>query len=177
MRTLLDRGFLIDNLCWFYQLMVASAPLLEFAISKLGDNYLREYYSKHLTEEVGHDEMLRNDLLLMGVQDFPRSMSAARLAGSQYYLIAHHHPAMLLGYMQALESRPPKLSLVQELELHHKCTLQALRHHAIHDPHHAAELEIQIVGLPYVLLQDVIANRTAVNLAVDAEIHLWQEDI
>lgn len=174
MRTLRDKQFLVDNLCWFYRLMVASAPLLEFAIKHCPDNYLKEFYAKHLAEEQGHDEMLAKDLVGMGIDRIPCSMSAARLAGSQYYLIAHHHPAMLLGYMQALESESLPVSLIEELEATHGCELACLRHHAIHDPHHIAELDIQVVGLPEVLLKDVISNRDMTILAINAEVTLWR---
>lgn len=173
MRTLLDKQFLVDNLCWFYRLMVASAPLLEFAVQH-AEGGLLKYYHKHLLEEYGHDEMLAKDLVSLGVDRIPGSMSAARLAGSQYYLIAHHHPCMLLGYMQALESNSLPLSLIQELEQTHNCQLECLSHHAAHDPRHAAELELQVVSLPPILLKDVISNRNVTNLAIDAEITLWR---
>lgn len=173
MRTLQDKQFLVDNLCWFYRLMVASAPLLEFAVEH-ADGSLLQYYHKHLLEELGHDEMLAKDLVSLGVDKIPCSMSAARLAGSQYYLISHHHPCMLLGYMQALESESLPINLIDELEKTHNCKLACLRHHATHDPAHAAELELQIVSLSPILLQDVISNRDMTNIAINAELTLWR---
>lgn len=128
-------------------MMQASAPLLQFAIPKT-DGILRDYYVKHLSEETGHDAMLERDLLALGVTEIPRYHDAAKIAGSQYYLIAHEHPASLLGYMHVLEKNAFNENDVAELEKLHGVTLECLRHHAKHDPHHVAELEEQITLLP-----------------------------
>lgn len=141
--NLYDKPFLCSNLCFIYRMIVASAPLLEFAIER-SDGDLRDYYLKHLGEETGHDEMLQDDLLRLGVVEIPRYHRAAQIAGSQYYLIAHESPALLLGYMHALEKQATDLSLVDELSTHHGVDLTAMRHHAIHDPHHNEELETMI---------------------------------
>lgn len=142
-----DRQYLIRGLCEVYRIIVASAPLLEFAIPRC-DGALLEYYERHLLEEQGHDEMLRDDLLRLGVVDIPHSHHAAQMAGSQYYLIAHEHPALLLGYMHALESGPLTVSQVDELSRIHGTELTALRHHAEHDPGHREDLEGMIAMQP-----------------------------
>lgn len=176
MQDLLNKQFLTANLCWIYRLMVASAPLLEFALIHCSKGPLFDFYYKHLQEERGHDEMLAQDLVGMGVEKIPVSMSAARLAGSQYYLIAHHHPCMLLGYMQALENQSFSTAMVDELEKAHECKLSCLRHHATHDPEHSADLELQVVSLSPRLLKDVISNRNLTNLSIYAEATIWRKE-
>lgn len=143
----MDRQATIDALSGVYRVIVASAPLLEFAIEH-SDGDLRDYYTKHLEEERGHDLMLLDDLKRLGVDEVPRSHIAARIAGSQYYLIAHEHPALLLGYMHALEKSPLPVERVDELSRVCGTELSALRHHAIHDPAHKEELEEVIDRLP-----------------------------
>lgn len=141
-----DRKALIANLGFIYKVIVASAPLLRFAIER-ADGDLRDYYKEHLEEETGHDEMLLDDLKRLGVEDFPPDHIAAQLAGSQYYFIAHEHPAMLLGYMHALERNSMRVEDVDSLSALHGAELTALRHHAVHDPGHKEDLERVIAGL------------------------------
>jgi hypothetical protein len=137
--------FLRANLCFIHGTMTASEGLLRAAISRAGDDLLG-YFSHHLTEEAGHLAMLEEDLARLGVTDIIKFPAAAQLAGAQYYYIEHEHPAMLLGYMAALECRPPSLDEVNALEAEHG-TLTCTRHHAIHDPYHGAELRAQIEKL------------------------------
>lgn len=162
-------------MCFIYRLMVAAVPLLEFAISRAEGNVLK-YYKKHISEELGHEVMLLSDINGLGVTAIPQYLSAARLAGSQYYMIAHHHPALLLGYMQALESKPVPLSFVDELERHHKCKLTCLRHHSIHDSKHIADLDILVASLPGDILEQVAWNRNAVDTALRNQIQVWRQD-
>jgi hypothetical protein len=138
-----DRSFLIRNLCFLQRLIVASAPLLQFGMAHArGD--LHGYFAQHWEEEVGHDEMLAEDLVRLGVEDIPPCHTAASIAGSQYYLIAHEHPAMLLGYMLVLESNPLPMCAVEELERVHGVYLDSLRHHSLHDGDHAARIRQMI---------------------------------
>ncbi len=146
----MTRENLIGNLSFIYRMIVASAPLLEFGI-KRSEGDLCAYFHRHLAEETGHDEMLRDDLYRLGVRDIPRYHAAGALAGSQYYFIAHESPAMLLGYMAVLESAAPSVEIVDALEAAHMCELNALRHHAIHDPDHIKEINAQIEMQPEVM--------------------------
>jgi hypothetical protein len=139
-----DRAVLVNGLSFVYRMIVASAPLLEFAIPRAAGG-LRKYYEQHLEEERGHDEMLRSDLERLGVEEIPRWHAAAQIAGAQYYLIAHDHPALLLGYMHALERNTMRVEAVDELSAFHGVTLTALRHHAEHDPGHKRDLERMIL--------------------------------
>lgn len=147
MADLTDRSFLIGNLSFLYRLIVASAPLLDFALD-YAEGSLRSYYTKHLEEELNHDEMLKEDLYELGVVVIPPSHTAAAIAGSQYYFIAHEHAALLLGYMATLESAPFTVERVKALQALHKTELRALMHHAIHDPSHAVDLAETIMEQP-----------------------------
>lgn len=141
-----ERDVLIRTLCTVYRMMVASVPLLEFALPK-STGEVRKYYAQHLIEEDGHDAMLLDDLWRLGVEEIPHSHVAAEIAGSQYYLIAHDHPAMLLGYMHALERESLPVDVVDTLSEKHGTRLTCLRHHSVHDPHHKLDLERVIARL------------------------------
>lgn len=176
MSALLNRQFLIRNLCFMYRLMVASAPLLEFSI-KRSKGSLRAYYKKHLAEETGHDRMVAEDLTSLGVKEIPYDHTAASLAGSQYYLIAHHHPSMLLGYMGVLESSPLSLESIEEIEKTHGCRMGAVRLHAEHDPHHASEIQRMVDGLSKEEQQAVAWNAVNVRSTLQAEFKRWLDDV
>lgn len=155
--NLYDINHIRNAFSFVYRTMVASVPLLSFAIS-LSDGILKEYYIKHLREESGHDLMLLDDLKRLGVDEVPMFHFAAQFAGSQYYLIAHDHPALLLGYMRALERDSLPLDEIDRLCAHHGTELTALRHHAIHDPQHAADLDAIIASLDAKLQERVLWN-------------------
>ncbi len=161
MANFYDENFIINLMLFNYRTMIASAPLLEFAIPK-AQGALRDYYAKHLEEERGHDEMLRDDLRRMEVEDIPFRFDAAELAGSQYYLIAHHDAALLLGYMHAFESESLPMSAVDDLGKHYGVEFTSMRHHAKHDPLHRVELEQMIATLPDVLRSAVEWNESNV---------------
>lgn len=152
-----ERDLLIKMLCFVYRTMLASAPLLRFAIER-ADGELKTYLEKHLTEEDGHDTMLLDDLKRLGVTDIPHSFLAAQVAGSQYYLIAHEHPAMLLGYMHACERESLPVEYVDHLSGIHGTPLTCMRHHAEHDPHHGKDLAEQIAKLPEAIRSRVYQN-------------------
>ena len=159
---LFNRDFLCMNFCFFYRVIVASAPLLEFALP-YAKGELLDYYKQHLAEETGHDEMMKDDLRRLGVADIPHFHRAAQLAGSQYYLIAHDDPALLLGYMHALEKNLPPVEFVDELSRYHGTELTALRHHAVHDIQHKADLESLIARMPDRLQRRISWNEDAVD--------------
>jgi hypothetical protein len=147
MMSLYNREFLVTNLTFVYRMIVASAPLLVFAVPR-SEGRLKRYYEHHLAEEIGHDTMLEEDLRRLGVEKIPHYHLAAQIAGSQYYLVAHEHAAALLGYMHVLESMALKPNVVAAVERAHGVELKAMRHHAEHDPGHVAELNEQIEALP-----------------------------
>lgn len=153
-----DRQILVKGLSFCYRTMVASVPLLEFAIPKASGEVLR-YYQQHLEEERDHDLMLKDDLFRLGVTDIPFPHEAAQIAGSQYYLIAHEHPAMLLGYMAALERNQLSPGMVDLISQEHGVEMTCLKHHAVHDKSHKADLERVISGLDPALRERVLWNQ------------------
>jgi hypothetical protein len=164
--TLNDKPFLCYTLSFCYRLIVASVPLLEVA-SLCSTGRLKEYFEKHIHEERGHDIMLMDDLVRLGVTNIPLSFPAACIAGSQYYLVSHEHPAMLLGYMHALESNTMNEDAVAALSKHHGVELKALMHHAKHDPQHAKDIESLLRTLDSNLLQRVLWNKSQVQNALN----------
>lgn len=137
--------------------MVASEGMLKAAIAKCEDETLREYFKQHLAEETGHVTMLEHDLAHLGVTSIRKFPLAAMMAGAQYYYIEHEHPALLLGYMAALECNSFSLAQIEKLELQFG-SLTCARHHAIHDPNHAQDLRERIDALPEPLKARALAN-------------------
>jgi hypothetical protein len=159
MSDLKDMKYLRANLAFVYRLILASENLLRVGI-QFASGELKEYFEKHLVEEAGHDKVLLEDLQGLGMDTVPHSHLAAELAGSQYYLIIHEHPSLLLGYMQALEESSLGVPVVEELQQHHGKPLKALMHHAKHDPQHTKDITAQIGALPFVLQSAVYWNKS-----------------
>lgn len=143
----MDAFTLKTTLSFIYRLMVAAEPLLERAIDK-ADGALKSYFQHHLVQERGHAGILAADLARLGVCPIPRFHLAELIAGNQYYLIEHEHPAALLGYMAALEGHPQPLGDVDVLEKQFG-PLNTLRLHAEHDPDHIEDIRRTIAELPY----------------------------
>lgn len=111
------------------------------ALGYLPEGRIQTYYNRHLGEERGHAEMMQADLASAAIEPPAVHWKAARLAGTQAYLIHHVSPLMLLGYMAALECRPWSLTQVAYLEnLHGKPLMRCIRYHAEHDAKHGPEL-------------------------------------
>lgn len=133
---------MLAYLIFWYQVIVASEPLLEDAIVSLSDDgfegELKAFYRKHLEDERHHAKWLREDI---GDHEIGLNMVAAALAGTQYYLIRHVHPVCLMGYMIALEggSISPKVIEDIESELGENAS-RTVRIHAENDPEHIKEL-------------------------------------
>jgi hypothetical protein len=159
-----DRKTLVDNLEYMLQLMVASEPLVDLAArqaDRAGAIRLRDYYLAHADEERGHAAWLDEDLTSVGIHPQGRMLctSAAELAGSQYYLLMHAHPAAFLGYTAVLECFPLPMSRVDDLEAVHGVSLmRTLRYHAQHDVDHGADLCAELDALPENLHDLVVGN-------------------
>lgn len=150
-------GFLKANLCFLHGIVTASEGLLRAAIHKGDVDDLGLYFTRHLAEETGHLTMVEQDLKSLGVTKILHFPVAAQLAGAQYYYIAHDDPALLLGYMAALEGNPVPLAMVDELEATYG-PLVSIRHHAEHDPEHGRDLRNQIARLVPGLERRVLEN-------------------
>lgn len=139
-----------------YWLMVASEDLLLVASAQADYGRLRNYYLDHRHEERNHQIWLKHDLENLGV-NLVHDFRAAAIAGSQYYLIYHYHPALLLGYMHVLEAWPKPLDVIEKLEESYG-PLRCLRYHAEHDPKHTEDLKAEIAALPVELQAPVETN-------------------
>lgn len=157
----LELRFLRTKLCFLYRLMVAAVPLMEFAADR-SNGALADYYATHIPEELGHDEMLRADLERMGVTAIPHYFEAAMIAGSQYYLVAHDDPALLLGYIHVMEANAPKVEDIERLQLAYNVRLDCMLHHAKVDAWHVEELKKQYELLPPEMLYRVQWNENNV---------------
>lgn len=108
------------------QVIQASIPLLEVALEEsrklsptdsvaLG---LSSYLAQHIEEERGHDEWLREDLSLLGVDlnsiPYP-SPHVASMVGAQFYWARYAHPVAILGYLGVLEGESPEESFFVEM--------------------------------------------------------------
>ena len=139
---LLDRGVFLRNLVFVAFVIKASEDILRVAIEH-SEGSLREYFCRHLAEETGHYEWLKRDLQFAGIvlDDCAIPSEAVAMAGSQYYLAKHMHPASVLGYIAALECFAMPLSTVAEMErAHGKEVCATLRYHAEHDVDHGADV-------------------------------------
>lgn len=133
---------MLNELAFWYQVIVASEPLLDEAIYLLKDDgfegELKAFYRHHLEDERHHAKWLKEDL-----GDHPISLhfTAAALAGTAYYLIRHSHPVALMGYMQALEGRPIDPAVIDLIVAQHgEKAARTVRIHAENDPEHIKEL-------------------------------------
>jgi hypothetical protein len=139
---LLDRGVFLRNLVFVAFVIKASEEILRVAIEH-SEGSLREYFCRHLEEETGHYEWLKRDIQFAGIvlDDCAIPSEAVAMAGSQYYLAKHVHPAAVLGYIAALECFAMPLETVKELErTYGKEVCATLRYHAEHDVDHGADV-------------------------------------
>jgi hypothetical protein len=175
-----DPQTMLDNLVFVHQLIVASEPLLELAIQRArklhpaGEPMRKEvhgfsldllrYFRSHLEEERGHANWLDDDLASadVSVQACALQLDAVQMAGMQYYLVRHAHPAALLGYMAVLECSPMPLAQVEHLEnLHGTKLLRTLRYHAEHDIDHGADVCAMLDKVP-AHLQELVKNNALI---------------
>lgn len=140
------------NLAFVMQTIVASEGLLRAGIARLEqatapfDQRLHAYFVDHLAEETGHYDWICED---MSGENVDFHWGAAELAGMQYYLIEHVHPAALLGYMLVLECFPMPLDVLDELEaIHGTKLLRTLRYHAVHDLDHGRDVLAMVEQAP-----------------------------
>jgi hypothetical protein len=143
----------------------ATVPLMEVAIEQArradpGRDPVAAgvaaYLGKHLEEERGHDEWLRQDLAVLGrdpdeVLAAMPMPSVAALVGSQYYWVRHYHPVCLLGHIAVLEGYPPDPALAEHIMArtgYPRTGLRTLIRHAALDRRHRDELMAAIDGLP-----------------------------
>ena len=158
----------LEYLVLLHQIIRASVPLMRFSLAQISARTLLrvdkelpiiDYLKKHIAEEMDHDKWLLDDLEASGcprenVVTLLPSRRIAHLVGSQYYLIAHHDPIAILGYIALLESAPPSKALVDGIQARSGLpagAFRTLRTHTEVDPHHMNDLDV--------LLNRVILSR------------------
>lgn len=148
-----------------HQLLRASVPMMESARDRCaelaagGDPVaaaLHPYWQRHIAEEAGHDDWVREDLAALGRDPdevwarFPCA-SVASAVGAQYFWIRHRHPASLLGYVAVTEGSPPPPDVAAVLSDRTglpRAAFRTLQRHAVLDRHHRDELRRTIDALP-----------------------------
>ncbi|MFC3886126.1 iron-containing redox enzyme family protein [Bacillus songklensis] len=153
-----------EYLFTLHSMIRASVPLMELALKRARTmasvdpvaSALAKYLSKHIKEEMYHDDWLLDDMEVLGIKRHelisrPPSPTVASLVGSQYYWIQHHHPIALLGYIAILEGYPPETKQLEEIMARTQYPREAFRtlfKHADLDPHHRDDLNNTLDQLP-----------------------------
>jgi hypothetical protein len=153
----------VDYLQTMHQMVRATVPLMAAGIARCeqldGDPVaagVLAYLKKHIHEENGHDDWVRQDLELI-CEDGPELLAAmpgaavASAVGAQYYWLAHHHPLCLLGHIAVLEGYPGSAELPKQLAKrtgHPDKAFRTMHIHAVLDQRHRDELFEAIDGLP-----------------------------
>jgi hypothetical protein len=171
-----DTGLLRRWFLLIWQSVQASVPLMELASDQLRQfprtsftDLLGEYFTLHALEEQGHDEWLLEDLAGLGVDEHSARLELpnrhiAAMVGSQYYLIRHYHPALLLGYIAFCEGHPPRPEAIDGLRLRSATSpdvWRTYRFHASEDPIHLEELRAvldQVPAEPEAMRQAIVVN-------------------
>jgi hypothetical protein len=145
-----------------YAVIRASVHLMETAIAEArrrGDAVslgLAAYLEKHLPEETGHDEWMREDLAILGIDGetldaAPPAILPASLVGAHYHWIHHAHPVAILGYLAVLEGEPPDPAHFEAASARTGLPLAAFRTFIVHarlDPDHRDDLFAALDALP-----------------------------
>lgn len=157
----------------------ASVPLMEAALERarimasddpVADK-MTEYLSKHISEEMHHDDWLLEDLEVLGIDRSkllrrPPSPSVVNMVGSQYYWIHHYHPVALLGYIAVVEGHPPTVKWIEEQVIRTglpRAAFRTLFKHAQLDPHHRDDLNKTLDHLPLVQEHSAILGISAMH--------------
>ncbi len=160
-----------------HEIIRATVPLTEVAAARAEAiaaddpvaSGLARYLEEHVDEELGHDDMLLEDLELLGVDRATvlgrmPSPSVASLVGAQYYWIYHHHPIAFLGFVALMEGHPPTPTLIETLISTTGYPRDAFRtfiEHGELDPGHRDRLDRTIDALPLTAEHETIMGISA----------------
>lgn len=163
MRAFVPRWFLTS-----FHAIRATVPTLRFALRRthattefMGE--LRRFYNLKLCEEGGHVDLLRSDLMKMGVE-FEETAPLAPIAdmmGRQFYLIHFLHPSAYLGYIGLLEGFQPSLPQVdalREASGYPEDAFSCARLHATADQAHKKELAKFLDEVPPRFRRCIVVN-------------------
>ena len=153
----------VDYLQTMHQMVRATVPLMAAGITRceqlagdpVADGVLA-YLKKHIHEENGHDDWVRQGLELICADagellDVMPGPALAEAVGAQYYWLAHHHPLCLLGHIAVLEGYPGSAELPKQLARrtgHPDKAFRTMHIHAVLDQRHRDELFEAIDALP-----------------------------
>jgi Iron-containing redox enzyme len=153
-----------EFLLFDYSISRATTPVMEaaYAVARTRSNAdpvaacVAEYLSRHIPEELHHDEWLLADLEALGhkreqVLERLPSPTAAALVGAQYYWVFHAHPVGLLGYLAVLEGEPPSTMFLEEVVAKSGLPAEAFRtfiKHGYLDPQHRDDLNDALDRMP-----------------------------
>ena len=169
------RGLWPEYLVVQHQIIRATVPLTRVALegaNALGDDPagLAGYLELHVDEELGHDETLLDDLVLLGLEraevlERMPSPAVASVVGVQYYWILHHHPVAFLGYVGVMEGYPPTDELVELLVARTGFPREAFRTFSEHgelDPGHRDHLDRTLDALPLTERHEQVIGASAI---------------
>jgi Iron-containing redox enzyme len=147
-----------------HEIIRATVPLTEVAAARAETmaavdpvaSCLVRYLEEHVKEELGHDDLLLDDLELLGVNRATvlgrmPSPAVASLVGCQYYWIYHHHPIGFLGFIALMEGHPPTQELVEMVISatgYPRAAFRTFVEHGELDPGHRDRLDQTIDSLP-----------------------------
>ncbi|MGW0531365.1 iron-containing redox enzyme family protein [Streptomyces sp. NPDC003032] len=166
-----------------HQIIRASVPLMESARDRCEELVRKDadpsaaalipYWERHIEEERGHDEWVREDLAALGHDPARvwRSVppgEVAALCGAQYFWIHRLHPVCLLGYQAVLEGSPPRPDVAAVLGARTGLPRRAFRtlaRHAAADVGHGAQLRRLLDELPLEERLTAAVSRSALHTA------------
>lgn len=158
------RRVYVEYLCTMHAIIRATVPVMQTALDRCRvlaphdavADAMVPYLEKHVPEEQGHDEWVRQDLDALGhdpdepVRRMPKP-AVARLVGAQYYWIHHYHPVCLLGHIAVMEGYPPTNEGVDDMMKrtgYPRTAFRSMIRHAALDQRHRDELLEAIDGMP-----------------------------
>jgi hypothetical protein len=164
-----------------HQIIRATVPLTEAAAARaeamagtdpVADGLAR-YLEEHVEEELGHDDVLLDDLELLGVDRASvlgrmPSPAVASLVGAQYYWIHHHHPIAFLGFIALMEGHPPTPWLIETLISetgYPRAAFRTFIEHGELDPGHRDHLDLTIDALPLTAEHETVMGVSALHSA------------
>lgn len=139
---LTDRDEFRRMMAFVLQIITATNQMLLEAAHR-AEGELKDYLIAHFEEERHHEQWLREDL---EGYEIPTNSLAVALAGSQYYLLKHKHPACILGYMLVLEDPAPP-EFAKQMEMHGDLARTFLLH-AKEDKQHLQDIIAMIDKYP-----------------------------
>ena len=164
-----------------HEIIRATVPLTEAAAEQaralpdddLLADPLASYLDEHVDEELHHDEVLLDDLELLGVDResvlgrMPPPTVAA-LVGCQYYWLRHYHPLTFLGYIAVMEGYPPTPELIETLVErtgYPRAAFKTFTEHSELDPGHRDHLDRILDSLPLTPPQEAVLSISAMTTA------------